>query len=376
MFKKFLIAGFGILVIVGGLAGIKGMQIMALIASGENYAPPPESVTTAEAEVALWQPRIKAVGSVEAVQGVLASSEIPGTVVEIAFRSGRQVEPGDLLVRLDTSIEDAQLAAAQANLELAELSLKRARELRESRSNSQADLDAALATQKGMEAQVRNVEALIAKKTVRAPFAGRLGIRQVDLGQFIGSGEPIVSIQSFEPIYVDFWMPQQNLSRLAVGQKVEVIADTAPDNVQMGELTTISPEVNPTTRNVRCRATFPNADGILRPGMFAEALVILPDEDPVLSIPATSVIYAPYGNSVFVVSEDPDESGQDGLLIATQKFVRLGERRGDFVAVVSGLEEGDTVVSTGAFKLRNGAKVAVYNDLAPEASLDPTPADS
>lgn len=376
MFKKFLIAGFGILVIVGGLAGVKGMQIMALIASGENFSPPPESVTTAQAEVALWQPRIKAVGSVEAVQGVMASSEMAGAVVEIAFRSGQQVEPGDLLVRLDTSIEEAQLAAALANLELAELSLNRARELRETRSNSQAALDSALATQKGAEAQVRNVEAMIAKKTVRAPFAGRLGIRQVDLGQFIGSGEPVVSIQSFEPIYVDFWMPQQNLSRLAVGQEVQVIADTAPDNVQVGELTTISPEVNPTTRNVRCRATFPNADSILRPGMFAEALVILPEKDPVLSIPATSVIYAPYGNSVFVVAEDPEGSGQDGTLIATQKFVRLGERRGDFVAVVSGLEEGDTVVSTGAFKLRTGAKVAVFNDLAPEASLDPTPADS
>lgn len=376
MFKKFLIAGFGLLVVVGGLAGIKGMQIMALIASGENFSPPPESVTTAQAEAALWQPRMKAVGSVEAVQGVLASSELAGTVVEIAFRSGQQVQPGDLLVRLDTSIEEAQLAAALATQELAELSLARARELRETRSNSQAALDSALATQKGADAQVRNVEAMIAKKTVRAPFAGRLGIRQVDLGQFIGSGEPVVSIQSFEPIYVDFWMPQQNLSRLVVGQEVQVIADTGPDNVQLGELTTISPEVDPTTRNVRCRATFPNADSILRPGMFVEALVILPEEDPVLSIPATSVIYAPYGNSVFVVTEDPEASGQDGLLVATQKFVRLGERRGDFVAVASGLEEGDTVVTTGAFKLRNGAKVAVFNDLAPEALLDPNPADS
>jgi len=376
MFKKFLIAGFGLLVIVGGLAGIKGMQIMALIASGENFSAPAESVSTGVAETAVWQPRLKAVGSVEAVQGVMASSEMAGTVVEIAFRSGREVQPGDLLVRLDTSIEEAQLAAAEANLELAELSLARARELRQARSNTQAALDSALATQKGAEAQVRNVEALIAKKTVRAPFEGRLGIRRVDLGQFIGSGEPIVSIQSFEPIYVDFWMPQQNLARLKEGQTVEVTADTAPDDNQVGTLTTISPEVDPNTRNVRCRATFPNTAGILRPGMFVDATVVLPVEKEVLSIPATSVIYAPYGNSVFVVTEERDEDSGESVLIASQKFVRLGEQRGDFVAVTDGLEAGDTIVTSGAFKLRNGARVAVFDDLAPEASLDPRPADS
>lgn len=376
MIIRFSIAIVCLVVIISALAGTKALQIMAMIASGENSSPPAESVSTATAEIAVWQPRLKAVGSVEAVQGVLASSEMAGTVVEIAFRSGKEVEPGDLLVRLDTSIEEAQLAAAEADLELAELSLKRAKELRQTKSNSQADLDSALATQKGAVAQVRNIEALIAKKTVRAPFAGRLGIRRVDLGQFIGSGESIVSIQSFEPIYVDFWMPQQNLARLSVGQAVEVVADTAPESVQVGELTTISPEVDANTRNVRCRATFPNADGVLRPGMFADATVILPVADEVLSIPATAVIFAPYGNSVYVVTEEKDEDSGESYLVASQKFVRLGERRGDFVAVISGLEPRDTVVSSGAFKLRNGARVAVFNDLAPEADLDPTPADS
>jgi membrane fusion protein (multidrug efflux system) len=376
MTKKFLIAGFCLLVIVGALGGTKYLQIVALIASGENVSLPSESVSTSTAEIAVWQPRLKAVGSVEAVQGVLASSEMAGTVVEIAFRSGKEVEPGDLLVRLDTSIEEAQQAAAEADLELAELSLKRAQELRQTKSNSQAALDSALAMQKSAVAQVRNVEAMIAKKTVRAPFAGRLGIRRVDLGQFVGSGEPIVSIQSFEPIYVDFWMPQQNLARLLVGQAVEVIADTAPDTVQVGELTTISPEVDANTRNVRCRATFSNADGFLRPGMFVNATVILPAEDEVLSIPATAVIFAPYGNSVYVVAEEKDEDSGESYLAASQKFVRLGERRGDFIAVISGLEPGDSVVSSGAFKLRNGARVAVFDDLAPEAKLDPTPADS
>lgn len=376
MFKRFLIAGFGLLLIVGALGGTKYLQIAALIASGKNQSAPPESVSTAVAELAVWQPRLKAVGSVEAVQGVLASSELAGTVVEIAFKSGQTVEPGDLLVRLDTSIEEAQLAAAEANLELAELSLKRARELRETRSNSQAALDSAFATQKGAEAQVRNVQAAIEKKTVRAPFAGHLGIRRVDLGQFIGSGEPIVSIQSFEPIYVDFWMPQQNLARLSVGQTVQVKADTAPDDMQVGELTTISPEVDAATRNVRCRATFANGNSVLRPGMFVDATVVLPDNTPVLSIPATSVIYAPYGNSVYVVEETKDEDSGESYLAANQKFVRLGERRGDFVAVTSGLEEGATIVSSGAFKLRNGARVAVFNDLAPEAVLDPQPSDS
>ncbi|RKX34686.1 MAG: efflux transporter periplasmic adaptor subunit [Verrucomicrobia bacterium] len=376
MTKKFLLAGFCLLVIVGVLGGIKVMQIKALIASGKSFSPPPESVTTAVAEAALWQPRLKAVGSVAAVQGVLASAELAGTVTEIAFRSGTEVETGDILIRLDTSIEEAQLAAVEAELELAELSLKRARELRQTRSNSQADLDAALAKQKGAEAQVRNTLAAIEKKTVRAPFSGRLGIRQVDLGQFLGSGEPIVSVQSFEPIYVDFWMPQQNLAKLSVGQTVQVTADTAPDILQEGQLTTISPEVDATTRNVRCRATFSNSEAILRPGMFVEATIILPEEEEVLSIPATSVIFAPYGNSVFVIREKEDSESGEIASIANQQFVRLGERRGDFVSVISGLDPGDTVVTSGAFKLRNGVKVVIFNDLAPEADLAPTPADS
>jgi membrane fusion protein (multidrug efflux system) len=376
MIKKFLIAGFCLLLIVGVLGGTRVLQIMAMISAGEDFSPPPESVSTSTAEIAVWQPRLKAVGSVEAVQGVFASSEMAGTVVEIAFRSGKEVEPGDLLARLDTSIEEAQLAAAEADLELAELSLKRAQELRQTKSNSQADLDSALARQKSAMAQVRNIEAMIAKKTVRAPFAGRLGIRQVDLGQFIGSGEPIVSIQSFEPIYVDFWMPQQYLARLEVGQAVEVVADTAPDAVESGKLTTISPEVDPTTRNVRCRATFANGDGILRPGMFVEVEVILPELNKVLSIPATAVIYAPYGNSVYVVNEKKDENSGNTALVVNQKFVRLGERRGDFVAVTEGLEAGDEVVTSGAFKLRNGVTVSVVEDIAPAAELDPTPADS
>ncbi|MEZ5276523.1 MAG: efflux RND transporter periplasmic adaptor subunit [Opitutaceae bacterium] len=376
MFKRFAIAGFGLLVVVGILGGIKGLQIAALIAAGENATQPPESVSTAVAEESLWQPRLRAVGSVVAVQGVTTSSEVGGIVTELHFESGAEVEAGDVLVRLDGSIEEAQLAAAEAQLELANLSLKRARELRETRSNSQADLDAALATQKGAEAQVRNISAALAKKTIRAPFSGRLGIRQVNLGQFLGSGSPIVSIQTPRPIYVDFWMPQQNLARLSVGQVVEVTADTAPDSVETGEITTISPEVDATTRNVRCRATFPNTHELLRPGMFVEAEIVLPDEEWVLSVPATSVVYAPYGNSIFVVEAQTDPETGGKSLTANQRFVRLGERRGDFVAVVSGLKPGDEVVTSGAFKLRNGARVAVNNELAPKAELTPRPQDS
>lgn len=376
MLKRFVFAGLGLLLLVGVLGGIKGLQIAALIAAGESMVTPPESVSTAVAENALWQPRLRSVGSVVAVQGVMASSEVSGIVTEIAFESGFEVEVGQILVRLDSSIEEAQLAAAEAELELAELSLQRARELRESRSASQADLDAALARQKGAEAQVRNIEAAMAKKTIRAPFSGRLGIRQVNLGQYLGSGAPIVSVQSFEPIYVDFWMPQQNLSRLSVGQVVEVIADTAPDMVQTGAITTISPEVDATTRNVRCRATFPNAEEVLRAGMFVEAEIILPDELEVLSIPATSVVYAPYGNSIFVIEEQRDPETGGRTLTTSQRFVRLGERRGDFVAVVSGLKPGDEVVTSGAFKLRNGAAVSVNNELSPKSELTPRPQDS
>jgi membrane fusion protein (multidrug efflux system) len=285
------------------------------------------------------------------------------------------VHKGQVLVKLDVSAEEAQLAAAQADAALAKLTLDRARSLREGGANTPADLDAAQAHAKQAQAAVQNLEAVIAKKTIRAPFEGRISIRQVELGQVLQSGTPIASLQSVSPIHADFYLPQQALAELKAGQRARLRTDAFPGASWDGQVTVLNPEVDVATRNVRIRATFPNADGRLRPGMFANVDVLAAEKHAAVFIPATSVIFAPYGDSVFVLEEKKDEAGKTST-IARQKFVRLGERRGDFVAVADGLAVGDTIVSSGAFKLRNGGAVIVNNQLAPDAKLAPKPAEN
>jgi membrane fusion protein (multidrug efflux system) len=246
--------------------------------------------------------------------------------------------------------------------------------LREANSNSASDLDTADAHAKQAAATVASLEATIAKKTIRAPFEGRVAIRQVELGQVLSPGTAIASLQSIHPIHADFWLPQQTISELKPGMRTLLRTDVFPQVSWDGVVTTINPEVDVATRNVRVRATFPNADGRLRPGMFANVEVLSPDKRPMVVIPATSVIYAPYGDSVFVLEEKRDPAGRVATA-ARQKFVRLGERRGDLVAVSSGVAAGETVVTSGAFKLRNGTAVVVRNDLAPSAELAPKPTD-
>jgi membrane fusion protein (multidrug efflux system) len=345
-----------------------------MVRAGEAFVPPPEAVTSAKVEAAEWQPTRAAIGSLVAVRGVTLGAELPGTVREIAFESGTTVRRGAVLVKLDTSAEEAQLAAAVADASLARLNLERARRLRRGEANAQADLDGAEARAAQADATVANLRAVIAKKTIRAPFDGRISIRQVELGQVVAPGTPIASLQSVSPIHADFWLPQQVLAELTAGQRVRMRTDAFPDAEWDGEITTINPEVDTATRNVRVRATFPNDEGRLRPGMFANVEVLSSERRPVLVIPATAVMFAPYGDSVFAIEERKDEAGNTKA-VARQKFVRTGERRGDLVAVVSGLQAGETVVSSGAFKLRNGAAVAVNNALAPHAQLAPKPAD-
>jgi membrane fusion protein (multidrug efflux system) len=372
--RQWILMAAGLLVVVVALVGAKASQIVSMVRAGESFVPPPEAVTTAKVEAAEWQPTTPAIGSLVAVRGVVLAAELTGTVREIAFESGSTVKRGAVLVKLDTSEEEAQLAAAQADAALATLSHQRAVRLRRSEAAAQADLDAAEARAKRADATVANLRATIAKKTIRAPFDGRIAIRQVELGQVVSPGSPIASLQSVTPIHADFWLPQQALARLAPDQRARLRADTFPDDEWDGQVTTVNPEVDPATRNVRVRATFPNADGRLRPGMFANVEVLSDEKRPVLTIPATSVIFAPYGDSVFAVEERKDEAGKVSTVVR-QKFVRTGERRGDIVAVVSGLAKGETVVSSGAFKLRNGAAVAVNNQLAPEAQLHPAPTE-
>ncbi len=363
----------GLLVVVGLLAGVKAGQIVTMVRAGESFVPPPEAVTSARVEAAQWESTRAAIGSLVAVRGVTLGAELPGTVREIAFESGSTVKRGAVLVRLDTSAEEAQLAAAEADASLAGLNLQRTRRLRRGEANAQADLDAAEARAKQAAAAVANLRAIIAKKTVRAPFDGRISIRQVELGQVLSPGAPIASLQAITPIHADFWLPQQALADLKPGQRVRMRTDAFQGASWEGEVTTINPEVDPATRNVRVRATLPNDDGRLRPGMFANVEVLSSQRRTVLTIPATAVMFAPYGDSVFAV-EEKKEGGRT-VTVAHQKFVRTGERRGDLVAVEAGLKAGEAVVSSGAFKLRNGAAVKVDNALAPKPQLAPNPTD-
>ena len=374
--KKVLVVVGGLIGVVVVLGGIKALQIKTLIDAGASFKPPPEAVTTAEVTQDHWKPTLTSVGSIVPVQGVTVSAELPGTIVELGFDSGESATRGQILARFDTSIERAQLAAAMAAFDLAKANLERTQGLRKSNVRTQAELDAAEAVAKQSDAQVQSIRATIAKKTIRAPFAGRLGIRQVDLGQFLNPGTPIVSLQSMSPIYVDFWMPQQSLARVAPEQQVELEADTYPDRTWTGKVETVSAEVDASTRNVRVRAILENADERLRPGMFVSVKVLLPEQETVLLVPATSIIHAPYGDSVFLVEEKQAEGSTARELLAKQQFVRIGERRGDFVAVTSGLEPGQTVVTSGGFKLRNGSRLVVENALAPNAEINPKPSES
>ena len=353
------------------LAGIKAMQIRKLIAT--PFVPPPETISSVAVHEENWQDTLDAVGSISAVQGVDVTTEVAGTVQEIAFESGATVAAGDLLVRLDTSSEEAQLRAADAQTELAKLTAERSRKLRADNTVAQSELDSAEAAFKQDLANADAIRATIEKKTIRAPFAGRLGIRQVNLGQYLDTGKPIVSLQSLNPVYADFSLPQQDLSGLKTGMQVRVSTDTYPGRDFEGTISALNPDVDSVTRNVRVQATLDNADSALHPGMFARVQVLLPSMEKVLVVPATAVLSAPYGDSVYVV-EPQTNSG--GGLVVRQQFIRTAQTRGDFVSVETGVKPGERVVSSGVFKLRNGMPVVENNEIAPKPSEKPKPADS
>jgi membrane fusion protein (multidrug efflux system) len=364
----------GLAAIVCALWGVKALQFSAMAA--HPFAMPPETVTTAVAAEQEWTPAIEAVGSLAPVQGVTLAAEMDGKVVGIAFDSGAAVKAGDVLVQLDVATEQAQLRSAEAAAELARLNLGRSRQLLESHTISQSEFDSADAQCKQALAQADNIRSIIEKKTIRAPFSGRAGIREVNLGQIVRAGDPIVSLQSLDPIYANFTVPEQDFSQLAPGLPVEVRTDALPGQVVTGRITAINPDIDNATRNFRVQTTLANPGQRLRPGMFIDASVLLAREERVLVIPATAVLYAPYGDSVFVVEERKD--GIDGRRdkVLRQQFVRLGDRRGDFVAVTGGLKAGEEVVSTGVFKLRNGSPVMVNNALSPRFQLAPKPGNS
>jgi len=376
MTKRIIFTIVGVLVMIGILGGIKGLQINRMIAIGSQSAPPPATVTAAVVRSESWEDLITSVGSLEAVQGVMLTAELPGKVVQITFESGTKVKAGDLLLQQDISSEEAQLRAAEATVSLAKLELERSRKLLTKKAVAQAKYDSDEAQYKQAVAQIDGIRATIRKKTIRAPFAGSLGIRMVDLGQILNEGEPIVSLQTIDPIFVNFSLPQQQLAQVKPGLKVRMNADALSGQVIEGEITAISPEVDAATRNIRVQATVANSQERLRPGMFVSVAVVLPSRGEVLVIPTTAVLYAPYGDTVFVVHEKETEKGVQPSEVVEQKIVQIGEKRGDFVALVSGLDKGETVVSTGVFKLRNDQAVVVDNTLAPEFKLAPQPEDS
>lgn len=360
--------------LLGALAGTKAAQIGTMMKAGKAGGPPPVAVATAVAKRIPWQELQGAIGSLVAFRGVTLGSELPGLVREIAFESGSFVRQGMVLVRLDASTEEAQLVAARSEAELAEINLQRATVLRQADAIAPADLDAAQARARQAAAAVATLEATVAKKVIRAPFDGRISIRQVELGQYLSAGAPIASLQSISPIYAEFWLPQQALSDLKAGQHARMTIDTFPGDTWEGTVTTVNPEVDVSTRNVRIRATFENPQGRLRPGMFARVEVVSQERRQALVIPATAPVFAPFGDSVFLVEQMGHAPG-GALPVVRQAFVRLGERRGDFVEVLSGLDEGARVVSAGAFKLRNGMAVALNDALAPRPQLAPQPTD-
>jgi membrane fusion protein (multidrug efflux system) len=374
----FFVVLFGLfLAIVFGFGFVKFTQIQGFIklAKSGAFEPPPTAVTTDVAKQSEWQPTLESVGSATAVNGVNISTDLAGIVRQIAFESGNKVRAGDLLVRLDTTQEEAQLHQAEAQRDFAAVTLKRDKDLVEKHAISQSDYDNAEAAYRQVQANVDQFNALIARKTLRAPFDGVTGIRQVNLGQYLKEGDMVVTLQAFDPIYVNFSLPQQDLSKLAVGQPVALRVDAFENQSFDGKITAINSLVDQTTRNIQVQATFSNSDLRLRPGMFAKVSVIMNEKQNVVAIPATAIHYAPYGDSIFIVSEMKDQLGKEYKGVKEQ-FIKIGQARGDMIAIVSGLKPGEEVVTSGVFRLKSGAHVNVNNQIKPGSDLAPNPSDS
>ena len=336
-------------------------------------APPPVAVSTVKAEKQVWESTLKSVGSLEAVQGVVVSADVPGRVTEILFEPGSKVIQGEALVKQDISSELAQLRAAEANVDLAKANLNRVNGLFVKSAVSQAEMDRAEARFKEAVAMADNIKTAIAKKTIHAPFSGKLGVRQINLGQDLPSGAAIVSLQSIDSLFVNFNLPQQNLNHLEPGLRVRVSVD-AVKKVFEGKISTIDPQVDKSTRSVKVQAVIDNKEQYLLPGMFASVEVILPESEELLVVPATTIAYATFGDSVFVVEKKQDSEGNNSL-VAVQQFVQLGRTKGDFVSIRKGISANQEVVSAGVFKLRNGASIAVNNEIGPVYELTPSPLD-
>ena len=377
MKKRIAVAVLGLIAIIAGLAFVKFDQIVSMIEAGESMSPPATAITAVDVQAVTWETSLQTIGTLEAAQGVVITADLPGRVTALFFDGGERVKNGDLLVEQDVSTESAQLSAAESDLVLAQNNLDRVARLFRSKVVSRSELDAARSQATLAEAQVDNITSSLDKKQISAPFDGRLGLRLVDIGQDLSQGVPIVSLQAFDPMRVNFSLPQKALATVSSGLDVRVTTSAVPNTVFTGKITAIDTEINTSTRTVRAQATLDaQADkddssnaGLpdLLPGMFANVEVVLPIKRELLIIPLTAVSFATYGDSVFILEEN-DQS----QLIARQQFVQLGERRGDFVEVTKGLEASQTIANDGVFKLRQGAPV-VINDEGTEAEIAPQP---
>jgi membrane fusion protein (multidrug efflux system) len=371
---RYVFVILGVVVLLVGLAGVKAAQISTLIGFGEAAAkagPPPEVVSTQKAETAVFETELSSVGTVVSAKGVELSNDAPGVVTRLHFESGAIVKKGDVLVELDTSVERAQVASLKARTELASVSVNRSRALVAAGAAPQSQLDQDQSSFASLNADIKALLAQIDRKVVRAPFAGRLGIRGVNLGQYLAPGTVVTVLESTESEYVDFSLPQAFVSQLKQGMVVRLRGERGGPLLAEGAIDAVAPSLDAITRNVTVRASVPNGGDALRPGMFVAVDVVLPEKKNVVIVPLTAVVHAAYGDSVFVV-ETPKEGGQSGG-VARQKFVKLGERRGDFVSVIEGVKAGEAVVTSGSFKLRNGAKVVLKNDSKPKPELAPRP---
>ncbi|MGC2352642.1 MAG: efflux RND transporter periplasmic adaptor subunit [Candidatus Udaeobacter sp.] len=370
-----VVIAMGLLVaIVVCVFGVKALQIGKMMTT--KMVMPPTTVSSATVKEEDWAPTLSAVGSLSAVQGAIIAAELGGVVSDIKFENGGVAKKGDVIMKLDASQEEALLRSAEAEAELGRQDLERTRGLASQKVVSKAELDASESKFNRLNAVVDQMRSNIRKKTLVAPFDGQLGIRQVNVGQMINAGQQVVQLTSLDSLFADFALPQQYLGQLTPGLEVHVTTDALPGHVFPGKVTAINSMVDSSTRNITLQATLENPDHVLRPGMFAKAEVTLPEKHKALVVPGSAISYAPFGDSVFVIEKKKDEKTGKESQVIRQQFVRVGEGRGDLVAITQGLKAGETIVSTGVFKLRNGMTVTINNDLAPNPQVNPNPIDS
>ncbi|MGA2694821.1 MAG: efflux RND transporter periplasmic adaptor subunit [Terriglobales bacterium] len=375
MLKRMLFMLAVVVLVLGGLGFVKFRQIKTAIAMGASFQPPPTAVTTTIAKQETWPPTLSVIGTVAAIHGVTVSADLPGTVDKIHFESGQWVHEGDILVELDTRQERAQLAEMEAQSELAKITYGRTEQLVQQGVLAKTEFDNANSQQKVTEGQVAEIKATIARKTIRAPFSGVLGIRQVNLGQYLAAGGAIVSLQSLNPIYVNFGVPQGTTGKLQSGRTVNITTDDLPGVRFDGKINALDSVIDESTRNIQIQATIPNAQNRLRPGMFVKVSLPLGASQRVIALPASAINYAPYGDSVYIVTDMKDPKGNTYRGVR-QQVIKLQGARGDQVGVISGVNPGDEIVTSGVFRLRNGAAVVINNKIQPENNPAPKPEDS